>query len=116
MKRRLVVIESPLAGAVDENVRYLRLAMRDSLLKHNEAPFASHELYTKALDDLLPEERAIGIEAGLLWGERAEATVVYSDRGISNGMRLGIAAAEKIGRPVEWRTLPGYVPKKIENG
>jgi hypothetical protein len=108
MKR--VLLESPLAGEVEENRRYARACMRDCLLRFDEAPFASHLLYDQPglLDDLVPDERALGIEAGLRWGEAAEATVVYIDRGISNGMRHGIARAEKLGRPVVYRTLPEY--------
>lgn len=104
--RKRVLIESPYAGDVAENLRYLHIAMRDSIFHYDEAPIASHELYTRALNDLVPEERAIGIAAGLRWGEAAELTAVYLDRGISNGMRLGIEAAEKAGRPIEWRSLP----------
>lgn len=108
MKRR-VVVETPFAGDVAENRRYLRLAMRDCLLNHGEAPFASHELYTRCLDDLEPAEREVGIVAGFAWGVFAAATIVYTDRGVSAGMKLGIAEAVRVGRPVEYRTVPGYV-------
>ena len=106
---RLVLIESPFAGDVERNLAYLRAAMRDCLLR-GEAPFASHALYTQpgVLDDDKAEERALGIEAGLAWGARADATVVYVDRGISSGMQQGIARAHAEGRPVERRTLPGW--------
>lgn len=57
------------------------------------------------LDDAKPEERALGIEAGLAWGPVAQATVVYVDRGISEGMWQGIDRAEAEGRLVEWRSL-----------
>jgi hypothetical protein len=80
--------------------------MRDSLLR-GEAPLASHLLYTQdgILDDTKKSERDLGIEAGLLWGREAELTVVYEDLGISEGMKLGIARAEKDGRPVEYRKI-----------
>ncbi|WP_202915987.1 DUF7768 domain-containing protein [Pontibacter pamirensis] len=52
-----------------------------------------------------PEQRAFGIEAGLYWGDKADKTVVYTDRGISRGMVYGIARALKASRPVEYRTL-----------
>jgi hypothetical protein len=76
-------------------------------LRRGEAPFASHALYTQpgVLDDTIPDERRIGIEAGLAWGEKAEATVVYKDFGITPGMRLGIERADACGRSVEFRTL-----------
>lgn len=68
---------------------------------------ASHLLWPGILDDAKPEERAAGIEAGLAWGRAAEATVVYRDRGISDGMRQGIFRAVAEGRPVEHRRLQG---------
>ncbi len=103
----LVILESPFAGNVEMNVHYARLCMRDCLLR-GEAPYASHLLYTQpeVLDDDHPDERALGIDAGLLWGEKADKTVVYTDLGISKGMKYGIERAEKAGRPVEMRTLP----------
>lgn len=104
MKR--VILESPYAGDVEKNKVYARACMRDSLVR-GEAPFASHLLYTQegVLDDTKESERNLGIEAGLLWGEAAELTVVYCDYGISGGMRLGIERAEKVKRPVEYRRL-----------
>lgn len=103
---RLVILESPYAGDVTINEAYARAAMRDCLAR-GDAPAASHLLYTQpgVLDDGNPEERARGIDAGLAWGAVAEATVVYTDRGISRGMAAGIERAEAEGRPVEWRTL-----------
>lgn len=112
---RLVVVETPFAHARGDKDaqrrvwRYLRAAMRDCLLR-GEAPFASHGLYTQpgVLDDWNPEQRTHGIEAGLAWGERADARVVYGDLGISNGMALGIAKAERLGQAIEYRRVPGW--------
>lgn len=105
-KRRLVIVESPFAGAVEANVEYARACLRDCLLR-GEAPFASHLLYTQegVLDDNISEERKLGIEAGLDWGALADATVVYTDRGISAGMEYGIKRAFQEGRKVEYRTI-----------
>jgi hypothetical protein len=105
---RLVLVESPYAGDVETNLKYLRACLRDCLLR-GEAPFASHALYTQAgvLDDLVREERALGIEAGLEWGRKADVTAVYIDRGISNGMDIGVRNAQFAGRPVEYRRLGG---------
>ncbi len=47
----------------------------------------------------------MGIEAGLAWGLVADATVVYTDRGISSGMLTGVRRAGFAGRAVEYRTL-----------
>jgi hypothetical protein len=103
---KLVIIESPYAGELERNVNYGREAMRDCL-KRGEAPYASHLLYTQpgVLADRLPEERKLGIEAGLAWGRLAAATVVYADYGVSPGMEQGIRRAEAAGRPVEMRYL-----------
>jgi hypothetical protein len=119
---RLVIVESPYAGKADgwprlvrpivawwrrrRNVRYLRAALHDCIAR-GEAPFASHALYTQpgVLDDGNPHERATGIDAGLEWGSRADATVVYGDLGFSSGMEYGIARARADGRRVEYRSL-----------
>jgi len=100
----LVLLESPYAGDIERNVAYARAAMHDCFQK-GEAPFASHLLYTQegVLRDDNPEERRLGIEAGLLWGAKAEKTVVYADYGITPGMRDGIERAKTAGRPVEYR-------------
>lgn len=104
---RLVVVESPYAGDIEKNANYARAAMADCL-KRGDAPFASHLLYTQpgVLRDQDPEERKLGIHAGLLWGNRADATVVYVDLGISKGMEQGIERARMVSRPVEQRTIP----------
>lgn len=47
----------------------------------------------------------MGIECGLAWREVADASVVYVDRGISEGMWKGIRAAKEAGIPVEYREI-----------
>jgi hypothetical protein len=101
-----VIIESPYAGDRERNARYVHACIADCLAR-GEAPFASHVLYTVALDDDVTEQRAAGIAAGLSWGAKADATVVYADLGISTGMRYGIEDAERRGRPIEYRALGG---------
>lgn len=106
---RLVIIESPYAGAVERNIAYAKAAVRDCL-RRGEAPYASHLFFTQdgILDDLKPDERGLGIAAGLAWGARADATVVYADFGMSGGMLQGIERARAEERPVEVRTLPNW--------
>jgi hypothetical protein len=107
---RCVVVESPYAGEVARNTVYARACMADCLSR-GEAPFASHLLYTQpgVLRDSDPDERELGIEAGLAWAQRADATVVYADLGITDGMKQGIRDAIGCDRPVEYRTLGGLV-------
>lgn len=114
MKR--VIIESPFAArkpdgswdpeGVEENLRYVRAAMRDCLLR-GEAPYASHALYTQlgVLNDQIPEERKLGMAAGFRWNSVADKSVVYVDRGFSQGMKDGIIDAIEWGRDIEIRYL-----------
>ncbi len=112
-KHRRVIIESPFAGKTKEenekNIKYARLCLHDCF-KRGEAPFASHLLYTQAgiLNDNNPEERRLGIQAGFVWGECAEATIVYIDLGISDGMQKGIIEAKNKSRSVEYRRLTKF--------
>lgn len=108
-----VIVESPYGSkdpaTIARNLRYLRACMLDCLAR-GEAPFASHALYTQpgVLLDSDPDEREKGIEAGLVWGEVAQKTVVYTDLGISRGMQYGIANARARGRPYEIRQIGGW--------
>jgi len=109
---RRVVVESPCAGVnaeiIERNARYLRACLADCL-RRDEAPFASHGLYTQSgvLNDADPTQRALGIRAGFAWREAADLTVVYVDLGTSRGMRAGIDHATKVGCHVEYRRLSG---------
>lgn len=109
MKMNLVVLESPYAGLVERNVAYARAAARDCLMR-GESPFPSHLLFTQAgvLRDEDPAERALGINAGLAWAEKALYAVVYQDLGITSGMLLGIAAHRARNLPIEYRNLPEW--------
>jgi hypothetical protein len=115
---RRVVIESPFAGPRDqpkdvqlkvelENLRYLRAAMHDCLVHRGEAPFASHGLYTQAgvLDDTIPAERRLGIEAGFAYREIAEVSAFYVDLGMTSGMNYGLQDAVLKGRLIEYRAF-----------
>jgi len=103
-----VILESPYAGFVHRNKAYLQLCIRDCVAR-GETPFASHQMFTEALNDLDPEERRQGIEAGLVWGAFAKRSVFYVDFGMSDGMtKYGLTNAEKAGRPVEYRKLPNF--------
>jgi hypothetical protein len=108
----LVVIESPLGAPTRElielNKTYARACMRDSLSR-GEAPYASHLMFDQPgiLDDLKPEERALGMMAGFAWGVHAAKCVVYLDRGFSDGMHEGVRRAALNNIPIEWRKLYG---------
>jgi len=115
MKR--VIVESPFRGKTPaesrRNLAYARALTHDCLVKHNEAPFLSHLLYTQdgILDDAILEERQLGIDAGLVWGEAAEMSIVGIDYDISSGMIYGIKNAIKANRPLEFRVLYEKFPQ-----
>jgi hypothetical protein len=106
---RLVILETPYRGiTVSEtelNILFARACLRDSLMR-GESPIASHLLYTQpgVLDDNKPGERQLGIEAGLAWRAVADGSVVYTNRGVSEGMKYGIGLAKHIER----RSLAGW--------
>jgi oligoribonuclease (3'-5' exoribonuclease) len=116
---RRVVVESPYRPKiwdpvgifsyeeeVAKNVAYARRCVRDCV-QRGEAPYASHLFFTQQgiLDDRVPEERKLGIEAGLEWGRNADLVAVYVDLGVSEGMWKGIVAARGRGTPIEVRAL-----------
>jgi hypothetical protein len=109
-----VVIESPYAGNIEQNLRYVRACMRDCLLR-GEAPFASHALYTQpgVLCDEVPAEREHGIQAGFAFRALTQKTVVYEDLGYSRGMNYGIKHAIDIGHLIEYRKLGGEWEQKL---
>ena len=112
--RKRVIIESPFGTNVDgsrctheemaANVEYIKLCIADSL-DRGEAPFASHGFYPLVLDDATPEERKAGMEAGFAWGEAAELIAVYTDRGITPGMKEGITLHFDRGIRIEYREI-----------
>lgn len=110
---KLVILESPYNAptpkGIERNVEYARACLADSLSR-GEAPFASHLLYTQALNDKDEKDRACGIEAGFAWAKQVAnyvKCVVYTDRGVSPGMEKGIEHASQNRIPVEFRKLGG---------
>lgn len=107
MKR--VIVESPYAGTsaqISVNVNYAQRCLADCL-KRGEAPFASHLLYTQdnVLDDTIPTERELGIQAGFVWRDVADKSIFYIDLGITKGMKQGIQDCIAKGREIEFRAL-----------
>jgi len=86
-----VIIESPYAGNIEQNIKYARACLKDSLSR-GEAPLASHLLYTQdgVLDDSIKAERTQGINAGLAWLEVADLHLFYIDYGMSDGMKYAL--------------------------
>jgi hypothetical protein len=119
---KFVIVESPFAtntitladgksyqATEGWNVKYARACLHDCLVNHGEAPYASHLLYTQEgiLDDDVPEERKLGITAGLEIGKKADLRVFYLDRGFSSGMQWGLRSALELGQECVVRRLGG---------
>lgn len=107
LKKR-VIVESPYAGDLEKNLRYLEDCIRDCIGR-GEAPFASHGFYTQWLDDNEESERKLGIVCGFSWTPAADLVAFYTDLGISEGMKLGLAHAHTLGVKIELRSLDHWV-------
>ncbi len=99
--RPLVIIESPYAGSVEYNLRYLRAACRHSW-ERGEWPFASHGWFTTFLDDTIPEERMLGLQAGMDLHSHADLIAFYTDLGTSPGMELALDRLVREANPTDW--------------
>lgn len=95
--KQLVIVESPYAGDIKGNIKYAKMCIRDCLFR-NEAPIASHLLYTQEdmLDDSVSEERNLGIESGLEWYRVADKIIFYTDKGWSGGMKNALERAKTL--------------------
>jgi hypothetical protein len=114
--RYLVVVESPYAGTVELNLRYLRACMHDAATR-GESPYASHALLTQpgVLRDENAEEREIGITAGFAWRAAADFTAIYTDLGWSSGMKRALKDCETRLLGYEERSLgAGWLEAQIE--
>lgn len=118
---KFAFIETPFKGKdwneTELNHLYTKACVGDSL-RRGENPYASHLFFTQRgiLDDRVHSERIKGINAGKNI-ERAltlaskqlsniyVCTAVYTDRGISPGMEIGIKQAQEIQRIIDYRTL-----------
>lgn len=113
---RTVMIESPFEGGTEreaDNVKYAERCMNDAMAR-GEAPWLSHLLYPKTLDDTIPEQRSRGIKAGHAIAARLEAWVFYLDRGVTRGMLEGVDAAVAAGFRPRWVDPLGSVYRPYE--
>jgi hypothetical protein len=108
-----VCVESPLRGDVIRNVRYADACMIDCF-QRDEAPFFGHLLYPYVLDDADQVHRDRGIAAHCAWLRVAELVAVYTDFGVTDGMRQAIELAQSLGIPVEYRTLEHWWHKAAD--
>lgn len=101
-----VLIESPYAGDVEANIRYLWECCHHSMNDLREVPFAAHGFYTQFLNDEEELERAAGMLAGRAWAHVADKVVFYIDLGFSPGMEAMQRYCHEQHIPYEIRHLP----------
>lgn len=122
--KRRVIIESPFAGSDHytqaETIEYAKRAMNHSL-NLDEAPIAFHLLYPAVLDDTSPIDRRLAMAAQFNWQSHAEIIAIYTDYGVSKGMRDAIdhyhnTSAKLANAPkIEWRMI-GRNPEMKHDG
>ena len=115
---KLVIIESPYRATAyytEEQHRLYLLHAIEFCVRLGEAPFASHHLLPEVLDDDDAYERALGVRCGIAWGMHADMVAVFSDLGVSEGMKDAIEHYKTIGKRIEWRKLPDKVVASIKN-
>ena len=97
MKQKLCYICSPYRGDTERNVKYAQELTRRAVCT-SHIPITPHLYITQALDDRNPEERALGMEAGLHLLEPCECIMIGGRYGISEGMRHEIERARRLGK------------------
>lgn len=111
-----VFICSPFGGKT-ENL-WIAKSMCSYAIKKGYAPIAPHLLYPQLLDDDKPEERELGIVAGLEWLKVCDEILVYTkhpQKGVENiikesltiskGMAVEIRLASSLGIPIDQITI-----------
>lgn len=103
MKKKLVYICSPLRGDYEKNIRKAQEACAWVMLNFPDTiAIAPHIYFTQFLDDTNPNERSLGMEAGLALLEKCDELWVIGNR-VSEGMAAEIARAEELGIPIKGR-------------
>jgi len=71
------------------------------------SPYASHLFFTQFLDDSIPEQRKLGIQAGITWGSAADVRIFFVDRGFTEGMVYGYKASKTLPQRIKVIKLGG---------
>ena len=101
MKKRFIYICSPLRGDMEQNQIKAREYCREAVTCYPDVvPIAPHIYCTQFLDDLNPDERAVGLEMGLALLDLCDEVWVYGLENPSEGMKMEIKYAEEKGIPV----------------
>lgn len=119
---KMVSVESPYRSddpvVQHGNIAYAILAAKNSARVHGEAPFASHIMLTQSVSvegvisyvsDSVSDDLGVGRDKAIdITNEarrRSDLIVLYTDRGISTGMKIAVEIVNELNIPVEYRTL-----------
>ncbi len=100
---RVVFVSSPYRGDVPRNLAIARAAAHQ-VFQAGHVPVVAHMYIPQVLDDDDPVERALGIDAALVLLARSDEVWVFGEP--SEGMRMEIDEAHRLGLPVSHRPLP----------
>lgn len=95
MNNKLIYVCSPYKGDVELNTANAQKYCAD-IIKEGNIPIAPHIYFTQFLNDDNPEERRLGIQAGVVLLEKCEELRVYGSI-ITEGMAHEIEAAKSLG-------------------
>lgn len=110
MRKKLVYICSPCRGDYTKNIQSARVYCAWVMMNFPcIIPIAPHIYFTQFLNDKLPDERALGMEAGLALLDMCDELWVYGLDDPSVGMKAEIEYAREHGIPIR----DGY---KIQQG
>lgn len=102
MKKRFVYICSPLRGDYEKNAdnarTFCRVIAKDCTF--GVIPIAPHLYFPQFLNDGDPDERELGIKAGLALLETCEELWVFGIDDPSEGMRAEMERAKELGIPI----------------
>ena len=99
---KFTLVVSPYAGNVKRNVKYAKRCMSHCLSK-GFVPFVSHLLFTQILDDSVRAERELGMACGnWVIKHKIDYAMVYTDYGISAGMKAEIELLTKLGIVIQY--------------
>lgn len=101
-ENNLVFICSPLRGDYIENQKRAKGYCREAIMA-GYIPIAPHVYFTQFLDDTVESERILGIDCGIALLDKCSEIWIYTERGISDGMKTEIEHAKQKGIKLVWR-------------
>lgn len=107
--RKTAVIISPFMveypSKKDLFYRYAKRCAQDSM-RRNEAPLVSHVFYYDLFGySTVAIERDLGFNSQLAWIRKCDLVVVYSDYGMTQGMKAAVDYAKFKNKKIEFRVI-----------